>query len=75
MRKHHLCPLRVAFALGVHPRNVWLWQREGKIPAAYVTPGGHHRYDPVSVGRALGVDLLAAPSPPCVLCRLRRWWR
>lgn len=37
---------QTARRLGVHPHTVGRWQRQGRLPAAVTTPGGHHRYDP-----------------------------
>ncbi len=34
-----------AKALGVHPETLRRWEKEGKIPAPWRTPGGTRRYD------------------------------
>lgn len=36
--------MEAAALLGVHPRTLERWSREGKIPVAGKTVGGHRRY-------------------------------
>lgn len=38
--------------LGVHPKTVTIWSREGRL-VAYLTPGGHRRFKPVDVDNLL----------------------
>jgi excisionase family DNA binding protein len=42
---------QAAERLGVHPKTVTIWAREGRL-RAYLTPGGHRRF------RAEDVDAL-----------------
>ena len=39
-----LSTMEAAAVLGVHPRTIERWSREGKIPVAGKTAGGHRRY-------------------------------
>jgi len=38
-----LTPAQVAHVLGVHPKTVTRWAREGRL-APVMTPGGHRQY-------------------------------
>ncbi|MEM6391240.1 MAG: MerR family DNA-binding transcriptional regulator [Planctomycetota bacterium] len=43
----HVRILRIgalAERFGVSPESLRVWERQGLIPAAYRTPGGHRRY-------------------------------
>jgi excisionase family DNA binding protein len=39
-----MSPAEVAREYGVDARTVARWSREGKLQAAFLTPGGHRRY-------------------------------
>jgi excisionase family DNA binding protein len=57
-----LTPGEVAQLLRVDPKTVTRWAKEGRLPPAFVTPGGHRRYrleDVEALVRARG----AAPAP------------
>ncbi|MEM6551119.1 MAG: MerR family DNA-binding transcriptional regulator [Planctomycetota bacterium] len=52
----------VADRFGVSPESLRVWERQGLIPAAYRTPGGHRRYTAEHV-RAI-TRLIYAAEPP-----------
>jgi excisionase family DNA binding protein len=43
---------QAADRLGVHPKTVTIWAREGRLPA-YFTPGGHRRFNAADVAALL----------------------
>lgn len=43
-----LTTAEAAERLGVHPKTVAIWAREGRL-RAYLTPGGHRRFRPEDV--------------------------
>jgi excisionase family DNA binding protein len=47
-----LTTTEAAERLGVHPKTVTIWAREGRL-RAYLTPGGHRRFRPEDVGALL----------------------
>lgn len=44
---------QAADALGVHPSTLWRWYHDGRVKAAYKTPGGHLRWDLASLRQQL----------------------
>lgn len=47
---------KAAAALGVNPATLWRWQQAGRIAPAWVTPGGHARWDMDTLRRQLGAQ-------------------
>lgn len=47
---------KAAVALGVNPATLWRWQQAGRITPAWVTPGGHARWDMNALRQQLGAQ-------------------
>lgn len=45
-----------ARALGIDPATLWRWYQAGRVRPAWVTPGGHARWDLADLRRQLGAD-------------------
>ena len=58
-----LTPGEVAAMFRVDPRCVNHWTLKGKLTAAVVTPGGHHRYDRAAVEALLYARLQERRTP------------
>lgn len=45
-----------ARALGIDPATLWRWYQAGRVRPAWVTPGGHARWDLADLRHQLDVD-------------------
>jgi hypothetical protein len=45
MNAQHVTTKPAAQAIGVHPATLWRYYRKGLVVPAWVTPGGHLRWD------------------------------
>ena len=46
-----------ARALGIDPATLWRWYQAGRVRPAWVTPGGHARWDLADLWRQLDADV------------------
>jgi len=54
---------KAARALGIDPATLWRWYQAGTIRPAWVTPGGHARWDLDDLRRQLGLGAEAREGP------------
>lgn len=47
---------KAAAGLGVDPATLWRWQQAGRVTPAWITPGGHARWDMAALRRQLGIS-------------------
>src|ERR1039458_7360170 len=52
----------LAVEINLGTSTVRQYAREGRIPVAWTTPGGHHRYDPDAVTEALRRAATVSPE-------------
>lgn len=48
---------KAARALGIDPATLWRWYQDGRARPAWVTPGGHARWDLADLRRQLGLSV------------------
>lgn len=57
---------KAARILGIDPATLWRWYQAGRIRPAWVTPGGHARWDLADLRRQLGADAREEPAVEAV---------